>query len=244
MISPTWVVLFYRAIRAMVEPKGDATSFFSSTTRRRIWGDAPFKWSIIFILAGYSFKDHDQPFHLQSPQQWRREDLNKSPSNFSGHCRPPLFIDGKEVGGSAREQDPPLINFLTLCSSILKRGLQRGKKWDPHFILLTITPTGYREIVEEEVKGWSNGSSWWEFFLFSYWRIFCPFLLRRKVHSASPSKGYGTQDSSWRRWSLKPLIFPLGEFNMKTLIQNKDFLRSRRWGFILPSALFWKNLYE
>ena len=45
-----------------------------------------------------------------------------------------------------------LDQLLTLCKSFLKRRSMEGEEVGPPFYFATITPLGYKEIVEEEVK--------------------------------------------------------------------------------------------
>jgi hypothetical protein len=52
-----------------------------------------------------------------------------------------------------REMGSPLDQLLTLCGSFLKKRSGEGEEVGPPFYFATITPLGYKEVSEEEVKG-------------------------------------------------------------------------------------------
>jgi hypothetical protein len=52
-----------------------------------------------------------------------------------------------------REAESPLDPLLSLCKSFLKKRSAEEEEVGPPFYFATITPVGYKEVVEEEVKG-------------------------------------------------------------------------------------------
>jgi hypothetical protein len=52
-----------------------------------------------------------------------------------------------------RERGSPLKPLLALCKSFFKKRSGEGEEVGPPFYFATITPSGYHEVVEGEVKG-------------------------------------------------------------------------------------------
>ncbi len=107
---------------------------------------------VYLILAGYSSKDHDRPFHLHLFSSEGERILIKAlqtsriivvPRSLSMERR----LEAQCMTGSSLE---PL---LSLCKFFLKKRSAEGEEVGPPFYFATITPSGYREIVEGEVKG-------------------------------------------------------------------------------------------
>jgi hypothetical protein len=51
------------------------------------------------------------------------------------------------------ETGSPLKPLLALCKSFLTKRSGEGKEVGPPFYFATITPSGYREVLEEEASG-------------------------------------------------------------------------------------------
>jgi hypothetical protein len=56
-------------------------------------------------------------------------------------------LEAQRGSGSSLDQ------LLTLCKSFLKKRSAEGEEVGPPFYFATITPFGYKEVVEEEIKG-------------------------------------------------------------------------------------------
>jgi hypothetical protein len=107
---------------------------------------------VYFILAGYSFRDRAQPYHLHLFSSEREKISIKAlptsqiivvPRSLSMERR----LEAQHKGGS------PLDQLLTLCKSFLKKRSAEGEEVGPPFYFATITPSGYKEVEEKEVKG-------------------------------------------------------------------------------------------
>jgi hypothetical protein len=113
--------------------------------------DEPSPWGgVYFILAGYSFKDRQQPYHLYL---W---EVRKTGFHHPYSASPILLIprslsmenrlEAQRLTGSSIGQ------LLSLCKSFLKKRAIDGEVGPP-FYFATITQAGFREMMEEEVEG-------------------------------------------------------------------------------------------
>jgi len=107
---------------------------------------------VYLILAGYSFRDRAQPYHLHlfssegekiSIKAFQTSQIIVVPRSLSMERR----LEGQSGSGSSLDQ------LLTLCKSFLKKRSAEGEEVGPPFYFATITPFGYKEVVEEEIKG-------------------------------------------------------------------------------------------
>jgi len=107
---------------------------------------------VYLILAGYSFKDHGQPFHLHLFSSEGERILIKA-LQTSQVIVVPRSLSMERRLEAQRETGSSLDQLLTLCRSFLKKRSAEGGEVGPPFYFATITPSGYKEIVEGEVKG-------------------------------------------------------------------------------------------
>jgi hypothetical protein len=107
---------------------------------------------VYLIIAGYSFRDRAQPYplHLFSSEGERisikaipTSQIIVVPRSLSMERR----LEAQHQGGSSLDQ------LLTLCKSFFKKRSAEGEEVGPPFYFATITSSGYKEVVEEEVKG-------------------------------------------------------------------------------------------
>jgi hypothetical protein len=107
---------------------------------------------VYFILAGYSFRDRVQPYHLHlfssegekiSIKAFQTSQIIVVPRSLSMERR----LEAQRGNGSSLDQ------LLTLCKSFLKKRSAEGEEVGPPFYFATISPFGYKEVVEEEIKG-------------------------------------------------------------------------------------------
>jgi hypothetical protein len=114
--------------------------------------DEPSPWGgVYFIVAGYSFKDLQQPYHLHlfgsqengdSITSYAASPILLIPRSLSMEKR----LEAKRLAGSS------IGHLLSLCKSFLKKRSIEGEVGPP-FYFATITQAGFREIREEEVEG-------------------------------------------------------------------------------------------
>jgi hypothetical protein len=106
---------------------------------------------VYFILAGYSFKDRQRPFHLHllgseedgdSITPYSPSRILLIPRSLSMEKR----LEAQCLAGSSID------HLLSLCKSFLKKRSAEGEVGPP-FFFATITRGGFREIMEEEVEG-------------------------------------------------------------------------------------------
>jgi 20S proteasome alpha/beta subunit len=107
---------------------------------------------VYFILAGYSFRDRVQPYHLHlfssegekiSIKAFQTSQIIVVPRSLSMERR----LEAQRGSGLSLDQ------LLTLCKSFLKKRSAEGEEVGPPFYFATISPFGYKEVVDEEVKG-------------------------------------------------------------------------------------------
>jgi len=125
---------------------------FSPRTPDGASGEAAPLKEVYLILAGYSFRDRAQPYHLHLFSSEGGMNPIKAiptsqiivvPRSLSMERR----LEAQRQGGSSLSQ------LLTLCKSFLKKRSAEGEEVGPPFYFSTITPSGYKEVVEEEVNG-------------------------------------------------------------------------------------------
>ncbi len=106
---------------------------------------------VYLILAGYSFKDRARPFvlHLLSSEG---ETISIKPVSTSQIIVVPRSLSVERRLEALREAESPLDPLLSLCKSFLKKR-SAEEEVGPPFYFATITPNGYKEVVDEEVKG-------------------------------------------------------------------------------------------
>jgi hypothetical protein len=107
---------------------------------------------VYLILAGYSFRDRAQPYHLHlfssegekiSIKAFQTSQIIVVPRSLSMERR----LEAQRGSGLSLDQ------LLTLCKFFLKKRSAEGEEVGPPFYFATITPFGYKEVVEEEIKG-------------------------------------------------------------------------------------------
>jgi 20S proteasome alpha/beta subunit len=112
----------------------------------------PSPWTgVYFILAGYSFKDRQQPYHLYllGSEKGRNSIITYQTSHIFMIPRS-LFMEKKlEV---QRQGGSSMGHLLSLCKSFLKKR-SVGEEVGPPFYFATITKAGLKEVMEEEVEG-------------------------------------------------------------------------------------------
>lgn len=125
---------------------------FSPPTRDGVSEEAVPLNEVYLILAGYSFRDRAQSYHLHlfssegeriSIRALPTSQIIVVPRSLSMERR----LEAQHKGGS------PLDQLLSLCKSFLNKRSAEGEEVGPPFYFATITPFGYKEVVEEEVKG-------------------------------------------------------------------------------------------
>jgi hypothetical protein len=106
---------------------------------------------VYLILAGFSFRDRTQPYqvHLFTSEG---EKISIRALSTSQIIVVPRSLSMERRLENQRGTGSSLDQLLTLCKSFLKRRSTEGEEVGPPFYFATITPLGYREILEEEVK--------------------------------------------------------------------------------------------
>jgi len=107
---------------------------------------------VCLILAGYSFKNHGQPFQLHLFNGEEEKILIKA-LQTSQVIVVPRSLSMERKLEVQRETGSSLDQLLSLCKPFLRRGSAEEEEVGPPFYFATITPSGYREIVGGEVKG-------------------------------------------------------------------------------------------
>jgi hypothetical protein len=124
----------------------------SRTGSEEIEEEALFSPGVYLILAGYSFRDRARPYHIHlfaSGEDGRSikihptSDIIVIPRSLSMEKR----LEGQCEGGSS------LDHLLSICKSFLKRRSTEEEEVGPPFLFATITPIGYKEVIEEEANG-------------------------------------------------------------------------------------------
>jgi len=107
---------------------------------------------VYLILAGYSLKDRAQPYVLQLFSS-EGERISIKPVSTSQIIVVPRSMSIERRLEALREMGAPLDQLLSLSKSFLKKRSAEEKEVGPPFYFATITSAGYKEIVEEEVRG-------------------------------------------------------------------------------------------
>jgi hypothetical protein len=107
---------------------------------------------VYLILAGYSLRDRVQPYHLHLFSS-EGERISIKAFQTSQIIVVPRSLVMERRLEAQREMGSPLDQLLTLCKSFLRKRSAEGEEVGPPFYFATITPSGYKEIVEEEVEG-------------------------------------------------------------------------------------------
>jgi 20S proteasome alpha/beta subunit len=106
---------------------------------------------VYLILAGYSFRDRAQPYHLHLfSSEGEKISIKALPT--SQIIVVPRSLSMERRLEAQCEPGSSLDQLLNLCKSFLKKRSSEGEEVGPPFYFATITPSGYKEIVEEEVK--------------------------------------------------------------------------------------------
>jgi hypothetical protein len=114
--------------------------------------EAPPLNEVYLVLAGYSFRDRAQPYHLHCFSSERQRFCIKALATSQVIVVPRSLSMEKRLEAE-RERGSPLDPLLILCKTFLKKRAEEGEDVGPPFHFATITPFGYKEVVEEEVKG-------------------------------------------------------------------------------------------
>jgi hypothetical protein len=107
---------------------------------------------VYFILAGYSFRDRARPYHLHLFSS-EGGGISIKALSTSQIIVVPRSLSMEKRLEAQRETVSPLDPLLTLCKSFLKKRSGEGEEVGLPFYFATITSSGYKELVEEEVKG-------------------------------------------------------------------------------------------
>jgi len=107
---------------------------------------------VYLILAGYSLRDRARTYalHLLSSEGER---ISIKPVSTCQIIVVPRSLSMERRLEALREMESPLDQLVSLCKSFLKRRSAEEEEVGPPFYFATITPAGYKEVVEEEVKG-------------------------------------------------------------------------------------------
>jgi hypothetical protein len=104
---------------------------------------------VYLILAGYSFRNRVQPYHLHLFSS-EGEGTSIKALPISHLVVVPRSLSMERRLEAQRETGSPLKPLLALCKSFLKRRSGEGEEVGPPFYFATITPSGYQEVLEEE----------------------------------------------------------------------------------------------
>ena len=107
---------------------------------------------VYLILAGYSFRDRARPYHLYLFSS-EGEGMSIKALSTSHTIVVPRSLSMEKKLEAQRETGSPLDLLLTVSKSFLKKRSGEGDEVGPPFFFAIITPSGYQEVVEEEVKG-------------------------------------------------------------------------------------------
>jgi hypothetical protein len=105
---------------------------------------------VYLILAGYSFKDRQQPYHLHLMGNGEDETSIKFFPTSHIIVLPRSLSLERRLEGQCREGSS-LGPLLSLCKYFLKK--RSVEEVGPPFHFTTITRSGFKEIQEEEVEG-------------------------------------------------------------------------------------------
>jgi hypothetical protein len=114
--------------------------------------DEPSPWGgVYFILAGYSFKDRQQPYHLHLLGSKENGD-SITPYSASPILLIPRSLSMEKRLEAQRLTGSSIGQLLSLCKSFLRKRSAEGEVGPP-FYFATITRAGFREMMEEEIEG-------------------------------------------------------------------------------------------
>jgi len=125
--------------------------FLLSGSRRDVRRSPPLD-EVYLVLAGYSFRDRAQPYHLHLFSS-EGEKIRIKALPISQVIVVPRSLSVEKRLEAHCGTGLPLDSLLTFCKSFLKKRSGEGEDVGPPFYFATITPFGYKEIAEEEVKG-------------------------------------------------------------------------------------------
>ena len=107
---------------------------------------------VYLTLAGFSFRDRARPYRLHLfSSEGERIAIKTLPTSQIIVVPRSLSMERRLEG--QLEKGSPLDPLLTICKSFLKKRSGEGEDVAPPFYYATITPFGYKEVAEEEVKG-------------------------------------------------------------------------------------------
>ncbi len=107
---------------------------------------------VYLILAGYSFRDRARPYPLYLfSSEGEGMSIRALPASHTIVVPRSLVMEKKLE--AQRETGSSLDSLLALSKSFLKKRSGEGEEVGPPFFFATITPSGYREVAEGEVKG-------------------------------------------------------------------------------------------
>jgi hypothetical protein len=106
---------------------------------------------VYLILAGYSFRDRTRPYHLHLfSSEGEGASIRSLP--ISHLVVVPRSLSMERRLEAQRETGSPLKPVLALCKSFLMKRSGGGEEVGPPFYFATITPSGYREVLDEEAS--------------------------------------------------------------------------------------------
>ena len=134
-----------------LEQRGMRHPSFSSTADEADEVSVPLN-EVYLIFAGYSLKDRARPYvlHLFSSEG---ETISIKPVSTSQIIVVPRSLSIERRLEALREKGAPLAQLLSLSKSFLKKRSAEEEEVGPPFYFATITPDGYKEVVDEEVNG-------------------------------------------------------------------------------------------
>jgi hypothetical protein len=157
-----------RRVESVEEIIGYAMPFFTEQygkfLRRKGLDDSPYQRGIArnpeedfpftgvyLILAGYSFKDRHQSYHLHLLGN-EEDGISLKIYSTSHIIVVPRSLSMERKLEAQCQVGSSLDHLLTLCKSFLKKR-SNGEEVGPPFYFATITPVGFKEIIEEKVEG-------------------------------------------------------------------------------------------
>ena len=107
---------------------------------------------VYLTLAGYSFRDRARPYHLHLfSSEGGGTSIKVLPTSHVVVVPRSLSMERRLE--AQRETGSPLDSLLALCKSFLKKRSGEGEEVGVPFYFAAITPSGYKEIADHEVKG-------------------------------------------------------------------------------------------
>ena len=123
----------------------------SRTGSEEIEEETPFLPGVYLILAGYSFRDRARPYHLYLFAS------GVDRTSIKIHPASQIIVIPRSLSMERRleaqcEEGSSLDHLLSMCKSFLRRRSDEEEEVGPPFFFATITPIGYKEVIEEEVN--------------------------------------------------------------------------------------------